>query len=181
MLRQGRRMKAEIGARLDSASDRSGFTAALAVFAFAALMVGREGIETATMLAALAASAEQRDMFVGGAIGVLCAVAMAWAWTRYGRRVNLSRFFQVTAAFMVLFSVQLVIYAFHEFSEAGLLPGVDNQWWHVASEPYGPEGVYGHWLTYGLVLIPAEFLVAGWFGDRFGARHAIDAAGSSRA
>ncbi len=181
MLRHGRRMKAEIGARLDSASNRSGFTAALAVFAFAALMVGREGIETATMLAALAASAEQRDMFVGGAVGVLCAVAMAWAWTRYGRRVNLSRFFQVTAAFMVLFSVQLVIYAFHEFSEAELLPGLDNQWWHVASEPYGPEGVYGHWLTYGLVLIPAAFLVAGWLGDRFGSRQAIDAAGSSRA
>ncbi len=181
MLRHGRRMKSEIGARLDSASRRSGFAAALAVFAFAALMVGREGVETATMLAALAASAEQRDMFVGGAIGVLCAGAMAGAWSRYGRRVNLSRFFQVTAAFMVLFSVQLVIYAFHEFSEAALLPGLDNAWWHLASEPYGPEGAYGHWLTYGLVLIPAAFLVAGWFGDRFGSQQSIDPSGSSHA
>ncbi len=180
MLRHGRRMKAEIGARLDSASQRSGFAAALAVFAFAALMVGREGVETATMLAALAVSAGQREMFIGGAIGVLCAGAMAWAWSRYGRRVNLSRFFQVTAVFMVLFSVQLVIYAFHEFSEAGLLPGLDNAWWHIASEPYGPEGVYGHWLTYGLVLIPAAFLFAGWLGDRFGA-HPLDAPRSSRA
>jgi high-affinity iron transporter len=95
--------------------------------------------------------------------------------------VNLSRFFQVTAAFMVLFSVQLVIYAFHEFSEAALLPGLDNAWWHLASEPYGPEGAYGHWLTYGLVLIPAAFLVAGWFGDRFGSQQSIDPSGSSHA
>ncbi|HEY0879642.1 MAG TPA: FTR1 family protein [Zeimonas sp.] len=181
MLRHGRRMKSEIGARLDSASRRSGFGAALAVFAFAALMVGREGVETATMLAALAASAEQREMFVGGAAGVLCAAAMAWTWSRYGRRVNLSRFFQVTAAFMVLFSVQLGIYAFHEFSEAGLLPGLDNAWWHLASEPYGPEGVYGHWLTYGLLLIPAAFLVAGWLGDRLGSHAPLDARPSSRA
>lgn len=164
MLRHGQRMKAEIGRRLAGASTGTG--AAVATFLFALLMVGREGVETATMLAALAGQADMRDMFWGGALGVTGAAAMAWAWTRYGRRVNLSMFFRVTAVFMVLFSVQLLLYAFHEFSEAGALPGVDNAWWHLATEPYGPEGVYGQWLSYALLLVPSGFLLAAWLGGR---------------
>jgi high-affinity iron transporter len=94
---------------------------------------------------------------------------MSLAWTRLGRRVNLSRFFQVTAIFMVLFSVQLLVYAFHEFTEAGALPGLDNAYWHLASEPYGPDGPdgqYGHWLSYRLILVPAMFLASSWLRDR---------------
>ncbi len=128
MMRHGKRMKGEIGKRLDALSGKAGFGAAAAVFLFALLMVGREGIETATMLASMAAQSGPDQMFIGGALGVACAGLMAWAWTRYGRRVNLSRFFQVTGVFMVLFSIQLVIYAFHEFSEAGALPWLDNAW-----------------------------------------------------
>ena len=56
----------------------------------------------------------------------------------------------MTAVFLLLFVVQLAIYAFHELTEAGVLP-LDNEFWHVATEPYGPEGIYGHWLSYGLV------------------------------
>ncbi|MCO5106871.1 MAG: FTR1 family protein [Burkholderiaceae bacterium] len=166
MLRHGKQMKGEIGKRLDALSGKAGFGAAAAVFLFALLMVGREGVETATMLASLASQGGSGDMVVGGTLGVVCAALMALAWTRYGRRVNLSRFFRVTAVFMVLFSLQLAIYAFHEFSEAGALPGLDNAWWHIATEPYGPEGVYGHWLTYGLLLVPAAFLAIGAFRDR---------------
>src|SRR5436309_1548123 len=58
----------------------------------------------------------------------------------------------------VLFALQLVIYSFHEATEANLLP-LDNAYWHVATEPYGPEGQYGALLTYLLVLVPAAWLV----------------------
>ena len=70
--------------------------------------------------------------------------------------MNLRRFFQVTSLFLVLFTVQLFIYAFHEFTEAGAVPGIDNEFWHLATEPYGPEGVYGEWLTYLMVLVPGR-------------------------
>lgn len=166
MLRHGRQMKGEIGRRLDTLSGRTGFGAAAAVFLFALLMVGREGVETATMLASLAAQGDTREMVLGGAIGLASAALMALAWVRYGHKVDLSRFFQVTAIFMVLFSLQLAIYAFHEFSEGGALPGLDNAWWHIATEPYGPEGRYGQWLGYGLLLVPAAFLAATWLVRR---------------
>ena len=72
--------------------------------------------------------------------------------------MNLKRFFQVTSLFLVLFTIQLFIYAFHEVTEAGAVPGLNNEFWHLATEPYGPEGVYGEWLTYFMVLIPAGWL-----------------------
>jgi len=166
MLRHGKRMKKEITNRLQSMSANTTLAAAIGVFVFILLMVGREGIETATMLAALIAEGDTVHMVAGGLMGVLCAATMAWAWSRYGHRVNLSRFFRVTAIFMVLFSIQLVIYAFHEFSEAQALPFLDNHYWHNLSEPYGPEGRYGEWLSYSLAFVPGIYLLFTWLKDR---------------
>lgn len=169
MLRHGKSIAGEIRQRIEAA-DRHGETGAkVAIFIFVLLMIGREGVETATMLASLSGSSDLRHLFVGGSIGVVLAALLAFAWTRYGSRINLGRFFQVTAVFMVLFSVQLLIYAFHEFTEAGAIPGIDNARWHLLTEPYGPEGQYGAWLSYGLVTVPLAFLMLTWLRDR-GAR-----------
>lgn len=166
IMRHGKRLAGEIRDRIDRATAQASGSAALAVFAFVLLMVGREGVETAAMLAALAVAGDLTHMLVGGLIGVACAALLAWAWSRYGRRINLSLFFQVTAVFMVLFSLQLLLYAVHEFTEAGAVPGIDNEYWHVVTEPYGPEGQYGAWLSYGLVLVPLAFLAAAWVRGR---------------
>jgi high-affinity iron transporter len=166
MLRHGKRIAAEIRARVDAASTKAGLGASIAVFLFVFLMIGREGVETATMLASMANSTDLRQFAVGGLIGVLLAGLLALAWVRYGKRINLSRFFQVTAVFMVLFSIQLLIYSFHEFTEAGVIPGIDNEYWHVATEPYGPEGKFGEWLSYSLALVPMIFLLLTWWQDR---------------
>jgi high-affinity iron transporter len=96
-------------------------------------------------------------LFWGALAGIALAAALAWGWSRYGHRINLGLFFQVTSIFLVLFAAQLLIYAFHEATEANVLP-IDNQYWHIATEPYGPEGEYGAILTYGLVLMPALWI-----------------------
>lgn len=169
MMRHGRHMAQQIRDQIDASVVRSGRGARgafWAVFLFTLVMIGREGVEAAAMLAAMAGAAGLRDLFIGGVIGIALATLLALAWARFGKRVNLTRFFQVTALFMVLFSIQLFIYAFHEFTEAGAIPGLDNQWWHVATEPYGPEGQYGAWLSYSLALVPLVFLAATWWRDR---------------
>ncbi len=164
MMRMGRFMKREITDGLNRAdsSPRRGFAL---VFLFSVFMVGREGVETATMIASLAQQAENSQMAIGGLIGVVLAGAVAAAWVRFGQRVNLSRFFQLTAIFMVVFACQLVFYAFHEFTETGLLP-LDNAYWHIVTEPWGPEGVYGQWFSYSLGLLPLGWMVYAWYADR---------------
>lgn len=166
MLLHGKRIAGDIRQKIE-ASDRGSETGAkIAVFLFVLLMIGREGIETATMLASLASTSGLRPLFVGGTLGVMLAGLLAFSWTRYGRRVNLGLFFRVTAVFMVLFSIQLVVYAVHEFTEAGVVPGIDNSRWHLLTEPFGPEGQYGAWLSYSLVLVPLGFFVVTWLRDQ---------------
>ena len=78
-------------------------------------------------------------------------------------RVNLALFFQVTAVFLAVFVVQLIIYGLHELTEANLFPGSEALHW--ATEPYGPDGRYGQFLTYLLVLLPLGWLAfAAFFG-----------------
>jgi high-affinity iron transporter len=98
-------------------------------------------------------------------LGVALAGALAFAWARYGKRINLTRFFQVTAIFMVIFSVQLLILAFHEFSEASALPFVDNAYWHEATENLA-QGTIGQMLSMVMVLAPMLFVAQAWWKDR---------------
>ena len=70
----------------------------------------------------------------------MLAALLAAAWVRYGHRVDLALFFQVTSIFLVLFALQLLFYAFHEFTEANALP-IDNAYWHLATEEWA-EGTY---------------------------------------
>lgn len=166
MLRMGRRMKQQIDGQLARAA-REGTAGWWAVFVFVLFMVGREGVETATMIASLAVNGDLAYMAWGGAAGFLLAAWIAWLWTRHGNKVNLSRFFQVTAVFMLVFAVQLVIYGFHEFTEAALIPGVDNAYWHEATENLA-EGTIAQLITLAMVALPSVWLVGAFWKDRRG-------------
>jgi high-affinity iron transporter len=158
MLKAAKHMRRDIGARLEAAAERDGRGAWIAVFLFVVLMITREGMETAFVTASLFRQTETAHFVVGAAIGLALAALLAWGWVRYGQRVNLALFFKVTSVFLVLFALQLLLNAFHEATEANVLP-IDNAYWHLATEPYGPEGQYGALITYALVLVPAVWLM----------------------
>jgi high-affinity iron transporter len=157
MWRAGRHMKKEIEGRLAASSLRVGRAAFWGVFGFTLLMITREGMETAMLMNALIFQMHAMDIVAGAAAGTLIAASIAYLWSRYGHRVNLGRFFQVTAVFLLVFVVQLLIYGFHELAEANVLPNSEALHW--ATEPYGPDGAYGQYLTYLLVAMPL-----GWLG-----------------
>jgi high-affinity iron transporter len=156
MWRVGRHMKRDIEGRLEASSIKAGAAAFLGVFIFTLLMITREGMETALLMNAILFQVRSIDIISGAVAGTLVAASIAWLWSHYGYRVNLSRFFQVTAVFLLVFVVQLVIYGFHELTEANIFPG--SQPWHDATEPFGPDGIYGQYLTYLLVLLPIAWL-----------------------
>jgi high-affinity iron transporter len=127
------------------------------VFLFVLLMITREGMELAFVAASLAGQAETAHLLPGAAAGVLLAAALAGAWIRYGHRVDLALFFQVTSIFLVLFALQLLFYAFHEFTEANVLP-IDNAYWHLATEEWA-EGTYAQIFSVVLVAAPLAWLL----------------------
>lgn len=157
MLKAARHLRADIGARLEAASQRAGKAAWLGIFLFTVLMITREGMEFAFVAASIATQAGSGPLLAGAAFGLVAAVLLALGWMRYGQRVNLGLFFQVTSIFLVLFVLQLLFYAFHEFAEAGALP-IDNAYWHAATEQWA-EGDYANMISLALILIPLAWLV----------------------
>ena len=157
MWRTAKKIKSEIEGHLRTSAEKTGNAAWLGVFLFTLLMISREGMETALLMGTLLTQVQAMTI-VGGAIaGTLASAAIAMLWSRYGHRVNLALFFQVTAIFLLVFVGQLLIYGFHELTEANLFPNSEALHW--ATEPYGPDGVYGQYLTYMLVAMPLTWLL----------------------
>src|SRR5205809_2790725 len=161
MWRTGPKLKGRMEQRLGSVSDRpSGWAAFAGVFLFSVLTVTREGMETALMLLQV----RSPRLIWGALLGLAAAMAMAWGWARFGHLINVRRFFQVTGIFLVLFMMQVAIYSFHEFSEAGVLP--NSEAIHTATEKFSPEGVYGQWFSVVMVAVCGAWLVGAWLIDR---------------
>jgi high-affinity iron transporter len=156
MLKAATRMRADIGARIESAASRPGAGAWIGVFLFTLLMITREGMEFAFVAASIASQSGAAALLGGAFVGLLLAALLAAAWVRYGHRVNLGLFFQVTSIFLILFVLQLLFYAFHEFTEANALP-IDNAYWHLATEEWA-EGTYANMISVALIAIPLAWL-----------------------
>jgi len=162
------KMKGDMERRLDVySSPASRLMAVAGVFFFTALMVTREGMETALMLIQVRNS----RFILGSLLGIAAAAAMSWAWAHYGHRIDVKRFFQVTGLFLLLFTIQILFYSIHEFSEAEVL-GRWSEAIHNATEPYSPVGVYGKWISVVMVGLCAAWLIGASMKDRFARSHA---------
>lgn len=157
MWRTARKIKGEIEGHLRESTDKTGNAAWMGVFLFTLLMISREGMETALLMGTLLTQVQAMTILGGAIAGTLASAGIAMLWSRYGHRVNLGLFFQVTAIFLMVFVAQLLIYGFHELTEANLFPNSEALHW--ATEPYGPDGVYGQYLTYLLVALPVGWLL----------------------
>lgn len=161
MWRTGPKLRERMHQRLSKVSSRTSRLSALAgVFLFTFLMITREGMETALMLMQVRNS----QLVSGALLGLGAALVFAWAWARFGHLINVKRFFQVTGIFLLLFMIQVGIYSFHEFSEAGLLPNSDML--HEATEKLSPDGLYGKWFSLLMISVCSLWLLAGWMIDR---------------
>lgn len=161
MWRTGPKIQQRMRERLSAVSSKSSRIAAIVgVFLFTFLMITREGMETALLLMQV-----HNSQLVSGAIlGLVAAGAFALGWARFGHLINVRRFFQVTGIFLLLFMLQVAIYSFHEFAEAGLLP--NSEVLHAATEKFSPDGVYGKWFSPLMITLCGLWLLGAWLIDR---------------
>ena len=161
MWRSGPKIQQHMRQRLAVVSSKpSSIAAVLGVFLFTFLMIVREGMETALLLMQV----KDPNVIQGALLGLVAAVAFAIGWARFGHLINAKRFFQVTSIFLLLFMLQVAIYSFHEFTEAGLLP--NSEFLHHATEKYSPDGLYGKWFSPLMIGICALWLLGAWLIDR---------------
>ncbi|HEY0761387.1 MAG TPA: FTR1 family protein [Pyrinomonadaceae bacterium] len=161
MWRHGPKVQQRMREKLDAVSSKSSRTAAvLGVFLFTFLMITREGMETALMLMQV----KDPNLINGALLGLAAAILFAVGWAKFAHLINVRRFFQVTGIFLLLFMVQVSIYSFHEFAEAGLLP--NSEFLHEATEKFSPDGLYGKWFSPIMIGICALWLLGAWLIDR---------------
>jgi high-affinity iron transporter len=128
MQRQGRKIQADLELDVRRAVTEE---SAWALFSLAFVAVVREGIETVLFLTAAAFSATAGQTLIGGAVGLIVAIAIGWVIFVAGKELNVRSFFRVTGVLLVLFAAGLVAHGVHELQEARLLPTIIEHVWNV--------------------------------------------------
>ena len=161
MVRMGRHLKGQIEARVERISgDKAGGLGPLVgITLVTTLLVTRELLEAVFYLGVQAMAVRAAEVplqgalvLTGAALGLITAGALAWYWSRYSHRLHLGVVLKVTALFLGLFLIQLMIYGVHELAESGVIHG--SQAFHDATEILGPDGQVGHLLSYSLLAAP---------------------------
>jgi high-affinity iron transporter len=146
MARAARSISGELRGKVDAAAEGGAWSLVLV----AMLAVGREGLETALFLWAATESATQGvgaaatptwQPLLGAALGLVTAVVLGYLLYRGAIRINLTRFFTWTGAFLILVAAGVLSYGVHDLQEAGILPGLNNLAFDV-SETIDPSSWY---------------------------------------
>jgi high-affinity iron transporter len=122
MRRTARHLKRELESSMSKALELGPL--ALATVAF--LTVGREGLETSAIVWATIIGSTTSGPFVGSILGILVAVALGWLIYRGALRINLSVFFTVTGALLIIVAAGVLAYGIYDLQEARVLPGLNN-------------------------------------------------------
>jgi high-affinity iron transporter len=143
MAKAARSMSGDLRAQIDRASDARHWS----LVVVAMLAVGREGLETALFLWAATSATTQGEAgaavpLTGAALGLLVAVGLGYAIYRGALKINLTRFFTWTGAFLILIAGGVLAYGVHDLQEARFLPGLNNLAFDV-SGAVPPTSWYG--------------------------------------
>jgi len=139
MLRAARGLSKELRSGVDSHLNGAGWGLVLVAF----LSVGREGIETALIIwAAVRSTGETVEPLIFAVAGILVAVILGYLIYRGVVSINLTRFFTITGAFLIIVAGGVLAYGVHDLQEAGLLPGLHSLAFDVSAivPPSSPQG-----------------------------------------
>jgi high-affinity iron transporter len=167
VMKASRNMRNDINARLETHAQKEGWGAVLGIFFFTLLMIVREGMETAMMLGAMSGSINQGNLIVGALAGFAAVGVIGYVWVKQSHRINLRLFMQATGIFLIMFCAHLFMYGFHELTEVGAMPFIDNFKWHMLTEPFEPGEPIGNLITAALLVVPGLWLAYSYAWDRY--------------
>jgi high-affinity iron transporter len=131
MRRQGRTLKADLHASLNSAADQANW---ISVFALAALAVMREGGEAAVFLYGTMAGGAGFGIaaLVSAALGFAAAIATYLALQLGGWMLSWRTFFRITEVMLLFLAASLLVSGIDHLISLGILPSLSARLWDTS-------------------------------------------------
>lgn len=129
MRAHARTISKELAARAESALGRKE-KLGLGLLAFQA--VGREGLETAVFTLAIVFAAGTKQTLLGGLLGLVCSLGIAYLVFRGGKRLNLSVFFTTVGTLLIVFAAGLVADIVENLQQLGWVHAMHGQLWNTS-------------------------------------------------
>ncbi len=107
----------------------SGSGSALALVAF--VTVGREAVETAIFLLAIAYRSSPLQLSIGAALGLAVAITISLSIYKLGRHINLGRFFTIMGTLLMVVAAGLLADVVQNLQQLGVLPGRSMTVWNI--------------------------------------------------
>lgn len=123
MRRTARGLKAELEGEMAHAVELG----PLAIATVAFVTVGREGLETATIVWNSIANSYTASPFIGVVAGIITAVLLGYLIYRGALRVNLQKFFSITGALLIVVAAGVLAYGIYDLQEAAFLPQLTGE------------------------------------------------------
>jgi high-affinity iron transporter len=165
MLKAGKHMGKVIHRSIDKHINKENIMAFVGIFMFTTLMITREGMEAALLIGTLSAQTDTSKLMTGAFLGMSLAIVIGYLWIKNAHLINLKLFMQVTAIFLIMFSINLMVYGFYEITETAFLP-IDNDYWHSIIKPLKKNAIYDFTFAYGLVIVPCMWLAVTMFKNK---------------
>lgn len=174
IMRTAKNIRQNIGETLEAKAQQTGMWAPIGVFSFTVLMIAREGMETALMLGAITAQTHATEMLMGAALGLGAVAVIAYLWASQSTKINIKLFLQVTGIFLIMFAIDLFFYGLHELSEVGAFDvfGANiAHFMHESTEIFSSKTLFKKMLTYGLLVVPAGWLLWSFVSEKLQKQH----------
>ncbi|MBD0691087.1 iron uptake transporter permease EfeU [Streptomyces sp. CBMA123] len=120
MRRSARTLSADIKEKVQASLTMGAGALVLTSF----LAVAREGLETSLFLWTNARTAgESTGPLIGAAVGLLLSVGLCWGLYRRALKMNLTKFFAITGAGLIVVAAGVLGYGLRDLQESGLVGG----------------------------------------------------------
>jgi len=115
----------------------------------------------------MSGSINDGDLIVGALLGFAAVGVIGYIWIKQSYRINLRLFMQATGIFLFIFCFHLFIYGFHELTEVGAVPFIDNFKLHTLSEPFEPSEPIGTLISVALLAVPCLWLAYSYAWEKY--------------
>jgi high-affinity iron transporter len=128
MAQQSRALKGELHKKIDLASTSIFTLVGVAFFA-----VIREGVETSVFLwSSSRAAGDDTNPVLGATLGLLVAASLGYLIYRGALKLNISKFFKYTGAFLIIVAAGILAYGIHELQEISWFPFLTDKAYDVS-------------------------------------------------